>query len=156
MSGRQTNIGIVGETVRDLLPTVNNGFDWDVIKKRYDSDPTGKAMSIHFTDESGDNSVEDIHLAITEGPEVVLLDELTDEWEYIGAIVTYQDFGVRMLNPEDDMTPTRARFQHGGVSIHPQDGESRERVWLVTKNILEIILESVIHQSNSGTEGGDA
>lgn len=155
MSGRETNIGLVGETVRDLLPTVNSGFDWEIIKKRYDSDPTGKAMSLHFTDKTGENNVEDVHLGIAEGPKIIVLDELTDDWHYLGAIVTYQDYGVRMLNPEDDMTPSRARFQHGGVSIHPAGDESRERVWMVTKNVLDIMLESVIYAANSGNEGGD-
>lgn len=155
MSGRETNIGLVGETVRDLLPTVNTGFDWDVIKSRYDNSPEGKAMSLHFTDDSGNNNVEDVHLGIAEGPEVVVLDKLTDEWDYIGAIVTYQDFGLRMLNPDDPMTPNRARFQHGGVSIHEADGESRERVWMVTSNVLDIMLESVIHEAKQRAQGGD-
>lgn len=153
MNQYETELGLVGGTVRDLLPTVNRGFNWDIIRDRYDESPVGTAMSIYFTDEDGGEPVEKVHLAITDGPEIVVLQQLDDRWDYIGAIVTYQDFGLRILDPEDPMTPDRARYQHAGVTIQPAEGESRERVWLVVSNVLEIMLESIIYEQQRDGEG---
>lgn len=158
MSENTTELGIVGSTIQDLLPTVNEGFNWDIIKKRYDSDPVGVAMSLHFTDEEGAEPIEEIYLGIGEGPRIVLIDELDETWDYLGAVVTYQDFGLRILDPDDDMTPDRARYQHSGITIHPAEDESKERTWMVISNVLDIMLESVIYQNNqpeAAAEGGD-
>lgn len=144
MSAPETDIGIVGQTIKDLLPTVNQGFNWDIITERYDEDPVGTAMSLHFTGEKGEEAIEEVMLGISEGPRIVILEELTPKWDYIGAIVTYQDYGLRILDVDDPMTPDRARYQHGGVTIHPAEDESRERVWLVTSNVLDIMLESLV------------
>lgn len=138
--------GIVTQTIIDLLPTVNAGFNWDIITERYDSDPTGTAMSLHFTDDSGAEPVEEVTLGIKEGPEIAVIEELTDDWNYIGAIVTYQDYGLRILDPDDPMDPDRARYAHGGVTIHPAEDKSKERTWLVVSNVLDIMLESVIYE----------
>lgn len=152
MSADDTELGLVAQTIRDLLPAVNKGFNWEIIENRYDEDPVGTAMSLHFTDESGENAVEEVVLGIAEGPRIVFLNGLTDEWDYIGAIVTYQNYGIRMLDPDDAMTPKRARYQHGGITIHPSGNESRERVWLVVSNVLDIMLETVIYQQQNGAE----
>jgi hypothetical protein len=149
MSQEQPDMGLVGQTIAGLLGTVNEGFDWDVIERRYDEDPVGTAMALHFTDEDGEDAV---LLGIADGPRIVMLDELTDEWEYIGAIVTYQRFGLRILDPIDDMTPDKARYQHRGVTIYPGEEESRERVWLVVSNVLDIMLETVIYKANQQAE----
>lgn len=155
MSQQQSGIGIVGQTVKDLLPMVNEGFNWEIIENRYDETPVGTAMSLHFTEESGDDSVEDLYLGIAEGPRIVTLDGIGDEWDYIGAVVTYQDFGIRILDPDDEMTPDRARYQYGGVTINPAEGHSRERTWMVISNVLDIMLESVIHKEKQQSNGGD-
>lgn len=152
MTNKESVLGVVGETIRDLLPLVNEGFNWNIIKERYDEHPEGTAMSIHLTDGSGEDVVEEVVLGITEGPEIVVLDRLTPEWKYIGAIVTYQDYGFRILDVDDDMTPDKARYQHAGVSIHPADGESRERVWLVISNVLDIMLETLIYKRQMAAE----
>lgn len=149
MSEHTTTGGIVTQTITDLLDTVNAGFNWNIIEERYDENPVGTAMSLHFTDESGEEAVEEVTLGIAEGPKIVVLGQLTDEWDYIGAIVTYQDFGLRMLDPDDPMTPDRARYQHAGVTIHPGEGKSRERTWLVVSNVLDIMLESVIYEAQT-------
>lgn len=152
MSEYETRLGIVGNTIVDLLPTVNEGFNWETIEERYDENPVGTAMSLHFTDEEGGESSEDVHLAIAEGPQIVVLEELDQRWDYIGAIVMYQDFGLRILDPEDPMTPDRARYQHRGVEIYPHGDESRERVWLVTSNVLDTMLESIIYEQQQQAE----
>lgn len=154
MNDGQSDIGIVGQTIKDLLPTVNAGFDWDIVRERYDENPVGTSMSLHFTGESGQEPVEEVYLGIAEGPEIVMLDGINDQWDYIGAIVTYQDYGLRMLDPDDPMTPDRARYQHGGVTIRPSQNESRERVWLVVSNVLEIMLESIIYEAQGRASGG--
>lgn len=153
MTGGGTNIGVVGQTVADLLPTVNEGFNWDIIKNRYDESPVGTAMSLHFTDETGEQSVEDIYLGISDGPEIVVLEEMDDSWDYIGAIITYQDFGMRLLDPDDPMTPDRARYQHGGVTIQASEGHSRERTWMVISNVLNIMLESLVYNRENKADG---
>lgn len=147
MSQHTTELGVVGQTIQDLLPALNQGFNWDLIKRRYDDHPEGTAMSLHFTADDGEEPVEEVYLGIAEGPRIVILDQIDDRWDYIGAVVTYQDFGMRILDPEDPMDPDRARYQHRGVQIHPAEDESRERVWLVVSNVLEVMLETVIHQS---------
>lgn len=148
MSQQEPDLGLVGMTIRDLLPMVNEGFRWDLITEQYDEDPVGTAMSLHFTDEDGDDAIEEIFLGIAPGPKLVVLPAINEEWDYLGAIVTYQDFGMRMLDPDDDMTPDRARYQHGGITIRAAEGESRERVWMVTSNVLDTMLESLIYQRN--------
>ena len=155
MSGNKTNLGIVGQTIQDLLPTVNEGFNWDIIENQYDENPVGTAMSLHLTDESGGEPVEEVMLGISEGPRVVVLEELTDQWDYIGAIVTYQDYGLRILDVDDEMTPDKARYQHGGVTIHPAEDESRERVWLVISNVLDIMLESLIYKQQEAAASAE-
>jgi len=153
MTDNQTQLGMVGETIRDLLPTVNRGFNWEIIEERYDENPVGTAMSIHFTEESGEEAVEEVYLGIGEGPQIAILPELEPGWDYIGAIVTYQDFGLRILDVNDPMTPDKARYQHAGVTIHPHEDESRERVWLVISNVLDIMLDSLIWEQQQA-EGG--
>lgn len=145
----RTDLGIVGNAIKELLPTVNEGFNWDVVKERYDEDPVGLAMGLFFTDESGAEPVEQVYVGIDSGPEIVLIDQLDTTWEYIGSVVTYQDYGLRILDPDDEMTPHRARVQYGGVDIHPENDHSRERVWYVTSNVLEVMLESVIYEQRS-------
>lgn len=149
MSQQEPELGLVGTTVKDLLPTVNEGFNWDLLKRRYDSNPAGSAMSLHFTAEDGEESLEDVYLGIAEGPRLVVLPGVTEDWDYLGAIITYQDYGMRMLDPEDSMTPDRARYQHGGVTIQPAEEKSRERLWLVTSKVLDIMLESVVHNNEA-------
>jgi len=157
MTETETTIGIVGQTIKDLLPTVNQGFNWDIITEQYDESPVGTAMSVHLTDETGEDAIEQVMLGIADGPRIVILEELTPEWDYIGAIVTYQDYGLRILDVDDPMTPDRARYQHGGVTIHPAEDESRERVWLVTSNVLDIMLESLIYdRKTDGDTGAEA
>lgn len=155
MSHEPQEFGLVGQTINDLLPTVNRGFNWDIIENRYDENPVGTAMSLHFTDEGGEESVEDIYLGIAQGPQIVTLPGVDDQWEYIGAIVTYQDFGLRILDPDDDMTPDKARYQHGGVTIESPEGQSRERTWLVVSNVLDIMLDSLIYEQQQQAAGGD-
>jgi len=153
MSAQGDAPGAVEQIVRDLLPEVNEGFNWDLVTERYDSDPVGTAMTIHFTDEEGSDAVESVHLGISEGPEIVMLDELDPRWDYIGAIVTKQGVGLRILRPNDPMTPERARWQYRQVAIHPAEGESRERVWMVCSKVLDVMLETVIWRQQS--EGGE-
>lgn len=154
MSTNQTQLGIVGQTIKDLLGVVNSGFNWDIIEDRYDEDPENVAMSLHFTNEEGQEPVEEIYLAIDEGPSIVVLDTLNDSFDYLGAVVTYQDFGLRILDPDDDMTPDRARYQHSGITIHPAEGVSKERTWMVISNVLDIMLESVVYQQTQAEAGG--
>jgi len=156
MTETETTIGIVGQTIKDLLPTVNQGFNWDIITEQYDESPVGTAMSVHLTDETGEDAIEQVMLGIADGPRIVILEELTPEWDYIGAIVTYQDYGLRILDVDDPMTPDRARYQHGGVTIHPAEDESRERVWLVTSNVLDIMLESLVWRQQQQENGAEA
>lgn len=155
MSTQDSNIGIVGQTIADLLDTVNEGFNWDIIRERYDNDPVGTAMSLHFTDETGEEALEDVYLGIAEGPEIIVLPTVDDDWDYIGAVVTYQDYGIRLLDPEDEMTPDKARYQHGGVTIKPPENKSRERTWMVISNVLDIMLESIIYEKRRDGSGGD-
>lgn len=153
-----TDIDIVGNAIQELLPTLNEGFNWDMVIEQYDEDPVGMAMGVFFTDQSGQEPVERVFLGVSEGPKIVMLDGLDERWEYIGSIVTYQNYGLRILDPDDDMTPDRARYQYGGVSIHPESGHSRERVWMVISNVLEVMLESIVYQQNqqaAAREGGD-
>jgi hypothetical protein len=152
MEDNETNIGLVGQTIKDLLPTVNEGFNWEIVKRRYDSDPVGTAMSLYFTEELGKDPEEQVHLGIADGPEIVVLDAVDEEWDHIGSVVTYQDYGMKILDPDHPMDPTTARYQHAGVAIHPTGDESRERVWMVVSNVLEIILESVIHAQKTQAE----
>lgn len=154
MSQTESAEGIVTQTIRDLLPVVNEGFDSAVLVERYDEDPAGTAMSVHFTDKSGENEVEVITLGVTDALELEVLPRLTDEWEYIGAIVMYQDHGLRILDPDSKMTPDRARYQYGGVTIRPSEGNSRERTWLVVSNVLDIILESVVYKRKQQQQAG--
>lgn len=158
MTNGEPAIGIVGQTIEDLLPVVNGGFNWDIIEKRYDENPAGTAMSLHFTNEDGNEPIEEIYLGIAEGPRIALLDSLDGSWDYLGAVVTYQDYGLRILDPDDPMTPDRARYQHSGISIHPAQNKSKERTWMVISNVLDIMLESVIYQNKQGEAaptGGD-
>lgn len=150
MSQSHDDLGLVGQTIKDLLGTVNDGFNWDIIENRYDENPVGTAMSLHFTDESGGEALEDIYLGIAPGPQIVLLPGVDDQWDYIGAVVTYQDYGLRLLDPDDDMTPDKARYQEGGVTIHSPEGKIRERTWMVVSNVLDIMLESVIYEQQRG------
>jgi hypothetical protein len=155
MTENRNNIDIVGQTIQDLLPVVNAGFNWDIIERLYDDQPVGTAMSLHFTDESGENSIEDLYLAIEEGPSVALVPTVTEEHDYIGAVIMYQDYGLRMLDPDDPMTPDRARYHHRGVTIQAAEGKSRERTWMVISNVLEVMLESVIYKQQQPAAGGD-
>lgn len=152
MNVNREDLGPVGGIIADLLPHVNAGFNWDIIKNRYDNNPVGTAMSLHLTDESGEDALEDIYLGIAEGPQIVILPEVDDSWDYIGAIVTYQDTGRRILDPDDEMDPDRARFQHGHITIRASEGHSRERVWMVISNVLEIMLESLVFQTNEAKQ----
>lgn len=142
--------GIVTATIEDLLPTVNAGFNWDIIREKYDSHPEGTAMSLHFTNDQGSEPVEEIVLGIADGPKIEVLDKLTDEWDYLGGIVMFQESGLRILDPEDEMTPDRARYQYRDVTIHPANGKSKERTWLVVSNVLDIMLESLVYQNDGG------
>lgn len=153
MSNTQQGLGMVGRAIEDLLPVVNQGFNWNIIKERYDEDPVGTAMSLHLTDESGEDSIEDVFLGIATGPQIVMLSEISDDWDYIGAVVTYQDYGLRILDPDDEMTPDKARYQHAGVTIEPGEGKSRERTWLVVSNVLDILLETVVWQQKQNGGG---
>jgi len=155
MTDDHNTIGIVGETIKDLLPIVNSGFNWDIIERLYDDQPVGTAMSLHFTDESGEQSVEDIYLAIEEGPAIAVTPTITDSHDYIGAVIMYQDYGLRILDPDDPMTPDRARYHHRGVTIQAAEGKSRERTWMVISNVLDVMLESVIYRADSVAAGGD-
>lgn len=156
MSGSKykSELGVVGGAIAELLGTVNEGFDWDVVTERYDEDPTGMAMGLFFTNEEGDEPVEQVYVGVSSGPEIVLIEELDASWEYIGSVVTYQDYGLRILDPDDEMDPKRARYQYGGVDIHPESGHSRERVWMVTSNVLDAMLESIIWKQKSGEKVG--
>jgi hypothetical protein len=156
MSQSADDLGLVGQTIKDLLPTVNEGFNWDIIENRYDEDPVGTAMSLHFTDGSGEEALEDIYLGIAQGPQIVILPGVDENWDYIGAVVTYQDFGMRILDPDDEMTPDRARYQHGGVTINSPEEKSRERTWMVISNVLDIMLESLIYNREAAEQGGGA
>ena len=154
MSPRQTTGGIVTDTIKDLLPTVNAGFNWDIVRKRYDRNPEGTAMSLHFTDDSGDEPVEEVLLGIADDPKLVVLDQYTDDWDYLGAIVMYQKHGIRILDPDDPMNADAARYQHGSVTIRPGEDKSRERTWMAVSKILDIMLESVIHSDGDDDQGG--
>lgn len=156
MSETETTLGIVGQTIKDLLPLVNQGFNWSIIEERYDEAPVGTAMSVHLTDQSGEEAIEQVMLGIAEGPRIVILEQLQPKWDYIGAIVTYQDYGLRILDVDDPMTPDKARYQHGGVTMHPAEDESRERVWLVTSNVLNIMLETLVWQQQQAGDGAEA
>jgi len=145
MNEQTSKIGLVGGMVQDLLPMVNRGFDWDIIKQRYDNAPEGTAMSLHLTDEEGQEPMEEIYLGLADGPQIVILDRLTEEWDYIGAVTMYQDAGARILDPDNDLTPDMARYRDGEVRIDTPPEKSDERVWLVISNVLEIMLESFIH-----------
>lgn len=145
MNNQTSKIGLVGGMIQDLLPMVNRGFDWEIIKQRYDNSPEGTAMSLHLTDEQGQEPMEEIYLGLGEGPRIVILDELTDEWDYIGAVTMYQDAGAKILDPDNDLTPDMARYRDGEVRIDTPAEKSDERVWLVISNVLEIMLESFIH-----------
>lgn len=155
-------LGLVGNTIADLLGPVNDGFNWEIVRQKYDPNPAGTALSIHFTDESGENNVETVHLGIAEGPELVILNGIDEDWDRIGSIVTYQDFGLRILDPDDPMTPEKARYTHRGVDIHPGEGHSRERVWLVCREVLNVVLQTIVWQREeaakdapAAVEGGD-
>lgn len=146
MSEQGQESTLVTDTIRGLLPVINSGFDTTELTERYDANPERTAMSIHFTDADGERAIERIVLGLDDDLEVTILDGIPDGWRNIGAIVTYQDYGLRILDPDDDMTPQRARYQHAGVRIEPADGEHRERVWLVISSMLEVILESIIYK----------
>lgn len=144
MSETQDQPGLVEQTIRDLLPILNEGFNWELVTTRYDNDPTETALAIQFTDETGKEPVEQILLGVAEGPRITILDGVPEDYKYLGSIVTYQDYGLRILDPQDPMDPDRARYSHNGVNIEAAEGESRERLWLVGSNVLETMLESVI------------
>lgn len=155
MTEDRNNIQIVGQTIQDLLPVVNAGFNWSLIERLYDDQPVGTAMSLHFTDETGEESVEDLYLAIEDGPSVAVVPNVTEAHDYIGAVVMYQDYGLRMLDPDDPMTPDRARYHHRGVTIQPAEGKSRERTWMVISNVLDVMLESVIYKQEKPVQGSE-
>lgn len=153
MSDDPIELGIVGHTIKDLLPTVNEGFNWEIIRERYDKNPVGTAMSLHFTGEAGEEAVEEIYLGIAEGPRIIILPGVGDEWDYIGAIITYQDYGLRILDPDDPMDPDRARYQHAGIRIDSPPGKSRERAWYVISNVLDIMLETLVYRAQQQEQG---
>lgn len=159
MSEHETEIGIVGQTVKDILPMVNEGFNWEVVKNRFDPDPVGKAMSLHFTDEQGKEPVEKIHLGIAQGedgePELVFLENVGPEWGYLGVVTTYQDFGIKILDPNNPMDAERARYQHRGIKVSTPEGTSTERTWMVVSKVLDIMLESHVHKQAEAKQGGD-
>jgi hypothetical protein len=156
MADNTTTLGVVGETMKDLLPLVNQGFNWQIIKERYDESPVGTAMAVHLSTDHEDLPDEQVILGIAEGPRIVILERLQPKWEYIGAIGTYQEYGNRILDVNDPMTPDRARYQYDAVTIRPAEGESRERVWLVTSNVLDIMLESLVWQQEQAADGVEA
>lgn len=155
MSGEHEEPGVVGQTIKDLLPVLNEGFNWEIVTGRYDKDPTQTALTIEFTNEGGDKVVEHVTLGVMEGPEITILEEVPEHYKWMGAIVTYQDYGIRILDPNDDMTPDRARYTHRGVQIQPAEGESRERLWLVASSIMESMLESVVWKQQQAAQSSE-
>lgn len=153
MTQVNNNIGIVGKTITDILPVVNEGFNWELVKERFDPDPVGKAMSLHFTEDDGKEPIEEIYLGIAQGeggePRLVVLDSLGPNWEYLGSVVTYQDYGLKILDPDNPMTADEARYAHGGVKIQAGEGQSREKTWMVVSKVLDIMLKSHVY-SDSG------
>jgi hypothetical protein len=141
----------VGSIVGGLLGEVNAGFNWDVVRERFDPDPVGKSITLHFLNEDGETLAEKVTLGVADGPELVLVgDDGDPRFENVGDVVTYQDYGLRVLDPDDNMTPEAARYQYNGVNIETAEGESRERVWLIASTILNIMLESIIREQNGG------
>ena len=153
MSQGRSKLGFVGTTIQDLLPRVNEGFNWGLIKERYDNHPEGTAMSLHLTGDRGQEPIEEIYMGLAEGPRIVILDQLTDDWDYIGAVTMYQDSGAAILNPDNELTPDMARYRDGTVDIATPEGKSSERVWMVVSNVLDIMLNSLIH--NGGIVDGE-
>lgn len=161
MSGQQAAASNVTDIIEALLPKVNAGFNWDVVQDRFDPDPTGKSLTMHFLAEDGETLAEAITLGVHDknaddstsdiDPELIITTEDDDRFEKVGDIVTFQDYGLRVLDPDDPMTPQKARYQYNGVNIESIEGESRERVWLIGSTILEIMLDSIIN-----ADGGDA
>ena len=137
-----------------MLPAANEGFNTDLLTERYDENPERTAMSVHFTDGPGGDELEKVALGVNDDLELEMLGTIPETYQYIGAVVTYQDYGMQILDPDHPMTPDRARYQHGGVKILPAEGESRERTWLVISNVMDIILESAIYQQNSADDTG--
>lgn len=154
MSESTAERGIVAGAIADMLPTVNEGFNTDLLTERYDENPERTAMSVHFTDESGDDELEKVALGVNDDLELEMLERIPESYRYIGAVVTYQAYGLDILDPDHPMTPDRARYQHEGVKILPAEGESRERTWLVISNVLDIILASAIHKQETDAEAG--
>ena len=152
MSEQQPAAQNVTDIIEGLLPQVNAGFNWELVKERFDPDPAGKALTMHFLQDDGETLAEAVTIGVTEGPELVLTTEDDERFTKVGDIVTYQDYGLRVLDPDDPMTPQKARYQYNGVNIESIEGESRERVWLIGSTILEIMLDSVI----GGNGGEDA
>lgn len=154
MSESQEQMGMVERTIRDLLPTLNAGLNWEEILERYDANPSHTVMAIQFADKEGAEVKEQVLLGIKPGPEITVFDEVPEDYTFLGAIETYQDYGIRILDPDDDMTPATARYTMNGVTIRPVEGESKERLWLVGSNVLESMLQSIIWKQNNGGGAG--
>jgi hypothetical protein len=154
MSKTEDQPGVVEQTIKDLLPVLNAGFDWERVKQFYDKHPEGTAITLQFKDKGGENTIEEITMVVNDGPEIAITDAVPEDYNWLGVIATYQDYGLKILDPEHPMGPDEARYTHRGVTIHPAEEESRERLWLVGSGVLESMLESVIwkqeqNQSNS-------
>lgn len=154
MSSQQSEPKLVAQTVKGLLPRVNQRLDWEYIRRKFDPEPEGTALSFHFSDDSGEGYVEELTLAVNSEPRIVMLDEADDSWEYLGAIATFHETGLRCLNPDDELTVERAYYQHGDIDIHPVEGQSRGALWLIGKSIFEIVLEIAKGKQAEEDNGG--
>lgn len=150
----RTDAGIVGEIIQNILPKVNEYLDWEYIREHYDEDPTGVAMAVSFVEsEDDDEPAETLLFGIAEGPEVILLNQLTPEWEYLGTVMTFQEYGVKIFTPDDEMTPHKARYQYGGVDIYPAEGHSRTRLWYVGSEVLTMVMNTLEYEANNADAG---
>lgn len=131
------SLGIVGSLVNELLPMVS--VDWDEIKARSDPQPEGKALSIVLLTNSGD-PIEEFTLAVDDKPSIVLVDSADEEWDRKGHLVAYQETALRILDPEDEMTPQRARYQYANIKVFPKNDSSRELIWIIAQKICENLI----------------
>jgi hypothetical protein len=152
MSETQDQPGVVEQTIKELLPTLNAGFEWERVKQFYDKHPEHTAITLQFKNKSGEKTVEEITLVVDDGPEIAITNTVPEEYKWLGVIATYQDYGLKILDPEHPMGPDEARYTHRGVTIHPAEDESRERLWLVGSGVLESMLESVIWKQEQEQE----
>lgn len=127
-----TSLGPVGSIIETLLPHVNRSID----KERF-QDQQNKALRFTLLDKSG-NPVERFPLAVeNDSISLTMVDHTNSELEWYGDVVLQQESGLKLLDPEDSMSPDRARYQYKQLTVFPKENNSRKIAWLFCSALLD-------------------